>query len=114
MASLVFALPAKQGTILSWTAPTTNTDGSPLTNLGGYKIYWKATAASSYTDAQSKDVGNVTTATIQSVTGSSTTVYYMVVTAYNTLNVESALSDEVRNSVPLAPSVPGSFRLLVQ
>ena len=25
---------------LSWTPPTTNTDGSPLTNLAGYKIYW--------------------------------------------------------------------------
>ena len=25
---------------LSWTPPTTNTDGSPLTNLAGYKVYW--------------------------------------------------------------------------
>ena len=25
---------------LSWLPPTTNTDGSPLTNLVGYKIYW--------------------------------------------------------------------------
>ena len=25
---------------LSWTPPTTNTDGSSLTNLAGYKVYW--------------------------------------------------------------------------
>ena len=25
---------------LSWTAPTQNTDGSPPTNLAGYRIYW--------------------------------------------------------------------------
>ena len=27
-------------TTLSWTAPTERTDGSPLTNLAGYKIYF--------------------------------------------------------------------------
>jgi hypothetical protein len=25
---------------LSWMPPTTNTDGTPLTNLAGFRIYW--------------------------------------------------------------------------
>ena len=29
---------------LSWLPPTTNIDGSPLTNLAGYKIYWGTSA----------------------------------------------------------------------
>jgi hypothetical protein len=31
--------PVVTGTTLSWTAPTTNEDGSPLTDLAGYRIY---------------------------------------------------------------------------
>ena len=31
---------------LSWLPPTTNSDGSPLTNLAGYKIYWGTSAES--------------------------------------------------------------------
>src|SRR4030067_1427045 len=30
----------KNKTMLTWDAPTTNTDGSPLTDLAGYKIYY--------------------------------------------------------------------------
>ena len=27
---------------MAWDTPTTNTDGSPLTDLGGYKLYYGA------------------------------------------------------------------------
>lgn len=110
LSSLVFALPAKQSTTLSWTAPTTNADGTPLTNLGGYKIYYSTTPGG-YTNPQSKDIGNVLTTTTQAVTGSSTTVYYFVVTAYNTAGNESDFSNEVRNSIPLVPAVPGGLSI---
>ena len=39
-ANCVLALPTPKKTTLSWIAPTTNVDGSSLTDLGGYKIYW--------------------------------------------------------------------------
>ena len=35
---------------LSWTPPTTNTDGSPLTNLAGYRVYW-GPGAGNYTSS---------------------------------------------------------------
>lgn len=113
IATLVFALPVQQGKTLTWDPPTTNNDGTPLTDLAGYKIYWKSTAGDSYTDAKSKSVGNVTTVTIESVTGSSTAIYYFVATAYDSANNESNFSNEVRNVLPLAPGVPGAFQLLV-
>ena len=111
LGGLAFALPAKQGTPLTWTSPTTNNDGTPITNLAGYKVYWKSASSGSYADMQSKDVGNVTTVTIQSVTGSATIPYYFVVTAYNTSGSESGLSNEVRNNVPLAPAAAGSLTI---
>jgi hypothetical protein len=46
--------------ILSWDAPTTNADGTPLTDLTGYKIY-SGTGTGNYT--QTIDVGNVTSYT---------------------------------------------------
>src|SRR3989475_10884580 len=30
---------------VSWTAPTTNTDGSPLTDLASYRVYYGASSA---------------------------------------------------------------------
>ena len=32
--------PTTSSATLNWAAPTTNTNGSALTNLGGYKIYY--------------------------------------------------------------------------
>ena len=35
------ATPASAGVLdASWTAPTTNTDGSPLTDLASYRVYY--------------------------------------------------------------------------
>jgi len=42
---------------LSWNAPTTSADGTPLTDLAGYKIYY-GTSSRAYSTAI--DVGNVT------------------------------------------------------
>jgi hypothetical protein len=38
---LIATVTAEAGTLdASWTAPTTNTDGSPLTDLAGYRVYY--------------------------------------------------------------------------
>ena len=77
---------------LSWDAPSTNEDGTPLTDLAGFKIYY-GTSSGNYT--QNIDVGNVTTYTVASLTDG--LAYYFVVTAYNTLKNESRYSVEICN-----------------
>ena len=75
---------------MAWDPPATDTDGSPLKDLGGYKLYY-GTASGIYD--HSIDVGNVT---VYSLTGlSQGQKYYLTVTAYNTSNIESDYSGEV-------------------
>src|SRR5439155_856826 len=73
---------------LSWVAPTTNTDGSPLTDLAGYKVHY-GLAAGSYTTVV--DIGMASCALSggvtqcnYSVTGLISGTWYFVVSAYNT------------------------------
>ncbi len=78
---------------LSWDPPTTNADGTPLTDLAGYKIYY-GTESGNYTNHL--DVGNVTTYTL---TGLQPGTYYFAVTAYDTSNNESDFSNEVSTTI---------------
>ncbi len=75
---------------LTWNAPATNTDGTPLTDLSGYKIYY-GTASGNY--SQTIDVGGITSSTVSNLTDGTT--YYFAVTAYDTSGNESAYSNEV-------------------
>lgn len=74
---------------LSWDAPTTNIDGSPLTDLAGYKIYY-GTSTGVYSNVL--DVKNVTT---YNITGLSPGIYYFTLTAYNTSKQESDYTKEI-------------------
>jgi len=47
------ALAAK--TPVEWTAPVTNTDGSPLTDLDHYRLAWKACGSASVQSVTTKD-----------------------------------------------------------
>ena len=91
-------------TTLNWTAPTTNSDGTPLTDLAGYKIYCGIKAG---TYASPKNVGNVLTYPLSSL-GLTQGVNYCAVTAYDTSGNESVKSNEVSftfdNVAPAAPS----------
>ena len=80
---------------LSWVAPSTNEDGTPLTDLAGYKIYY-GTASGNYT--QNVDVSNVTTYTVNSLNDGQT--YYFVATAYNLARFESSYSNEISKIIP--------------
>ncbi len=79
--------------VFSWDAPTTNADGSNLTDLAGYKIHYGA-ASGTYSDTI--DVGNVTTYTISNM-GPGT--YYAAVTAYNAAGAESEHSNEAVKTI---------------
>ena len=97
--TLVGAAPAQAGSAgLSWTAPTTNTNGTALTDLGGYKLHI-GTASRSYT--QNIDVGKLTNYQASNLTDGST--YYFAVTSYDTAGLESGYSNEVSKVLPAAP-----------
>jgi hypothetical protein len=81
---------------LSWIAPTTNTDGSALTDLAGYKVYY-GTSPSSLTNVVNVANAGATSYTISSLSGAT---WYFGVTAYTTSGDESALSTVVSKSVP--------------
>ncbi|GBD96777.1 MAG TPA: hypothetical protein ENG83_07545 [Nitrospirae bacterium] len=78
---------------LSWDAPTTNSDGTPLTDLAGYKVYY-GTSSSNYTE--SVDIGNTTGAVVDSL---SPGTWCFAVTAYDTSGNESDYSNEVCTSI---------------
>ena len=75
---------------LTWEAPTTNADGSPLTDLAGYKVY-QGTSSGTYEVGAPIDVQNVLT--YQAVDPPQG-LHCFVVTAYDTSANESGYSNE--------------------
>ena len=84
---------------LSWSSPTTYSDGTPLTSLKGYKIY-TGTAAGSY--APGVDVGNANSYTATGL--SDGTTYYFAVTAYDSTGNSSGYSNQVSYTTPSTTS----------
>lgn len=80
---------------LSWTPPTTNTNGSALTNLGGYRIYYGTSSTSMTQMVQVAQAG------ISSyvVSGLSRGTYYFSVRAYNTSGAESTASNIANKTI---------------
>ena len=72
-----------------WTAPSTNEDGTPLTALGGYKIYY-GTTPGVYT---SLDVGYVSSYQVVGLIKGQ--LYYFTVTAYDGSGTESDYANVV-------------------
>ena len=85
--------------MLSWVPPTTNTDGTPLTDLAGYKIHY-GSSPGNY--GAPMTVGNVTTYT---VTGLGVGTYYFAVTAYDTSGNESGFSNQASKTIVGVPPV---------
>jgi len=78
---------------LSWTAPTQNVDGSALTNLSGYKVYW-GSSPRTYSSSASVS-GGATTFTTNLAPGT----WYFAVTAVDSTGAESAKSNELSKTV---------------
>ena len=103
-AGVLIALPYQPKTTLSWDAPTTNTDGTPLTDLAGYRVYW-GTINGTYT--ANKDVGNILTVNIAQTMGLTPRGNYcFAVTAYDVELNESAYSNEICNNFKKQPNPP--------
>lgn len=75
---------------LTWTAPTQNTDGTPLTDLAGFKVHYGATSGS-YSVTNDYPDPNQTTAVIAPLTPG---MWFFVATAYNAIGTESDFSNE--------------------
>ena len=79
---------------LTWDAPTTNVDGTPLTDLDGYRIYWSKESGK-FNSNNSVTVGkDVTTYTLENLHFSPGT-YYFTVTAYDIEGNESDYAKQV-------------------
>ena len=77
---------------LMWEAPTINVDGTPLTDLDGYILYY-GTSHNNYSEVIS--VGNVTTFTFDNIPDLESGIWCFAVKAYNTSGYESDYSNEV-------------------
>ena len=88
------SVPSGTGTAtLAWSAPTTNVDGTPLTTLAGYKVYY-GTTPGVYTSIVAGDVS-----TYQVVGLANGQTYYFTVTAYDTYGIESDFAPVVSKLV---------------
>jgi hypothetical protein len=78
---------------LSWTAPVTRADGSPLSlsDIDGYHIYYGSNSGN-YTTTIDVTDGTATSATISNVPAGS---YYVVMSTYDTSGLEGGLSGAV-------------------
>ena len=80
---------------LTWLPPTENTDGTPLTDLAGFKIYY-GTEEGVYTSSLTVDNPGLTAYVVENL-GPAT--YYFVATAFNADGVESAASNVATSQV---------------
>jgi hypothetical protein len=92
---VVQAEPAFGSARISWVAPVRYRDGSPLTNIAGYQIYY-GTRADDLTNTQTVNDSGATSATI---TGLAPGTWYFAVSAFDDLNAMS------ENSVVVAKSI---------
>jgi hypothetical protein len=81
---------------LTWTAPTMNEDGTPLTNLAGYKVrYGQSETALTKT----LDLPRPSTTTAR-IDGIASGTWYFSVTAYTNTGVESRPTGVVWKTIP--------------
>jgi hypothetical protein len=80
---------------LSWTAPSTREDGSPLTNLAGYKIYYGRMSEVHDYEIDIKSAGVSTYVVDGLVSGD----WYFALVAYDKDGLESDRSNEVLRNI---------------
>lgn len=89
------AAPTDKSVEVTWSAPTANTDGSALTDLAGYRVYY---GTSPGTLNQSVNVPSAG-ATDYVVQGLKTGTWYFAVAAYTNTGLESTYSSVVSKTI---------------
>jgi hypothetical protein len=93
--SITVAAVATGSATLSWTPPTTNTDGSPLTNLSGYRVHW-GTAVGTYPNKVTLNNPGLTSYVVSSLVPGT---YHFVVTALSSTGAESQFSNGASKTI---------------
>ncbi|HEX4971569.1 MAG TPA: fibronectin type III domain-containing protein [Steroidobacteraceae bacterium] len=88
-------LPSAGAATVEWLAPQTATDGSTLTNLAGYRIYYGTDVARMTNRIEVKNAGVLTYV----IDGLKPATYYFAVTAINAHGQESARSNAGRKII---------------
>lgn len=89
------ALPSVGAATVEWLAPQTATDGSTLTNLAGYRIYYGTDVTRMTSRIEVKNAGVLS----YMVEGLTPATYYFAVTAINAHGQESARSNAGRKII---------------
>jgi hypothetical protein len=88
--------PTTGSAILTWQPPELNSDGTPLTDLTAFRVYWGTTQG---TYSQSTQISNAAART-HTVSGLTAGTWYFVVTALNAQGLESPYSNVWSKTVP--------------
>jgi len=80
---------------LSWVTPDQNTDGSALTNLAGYRIYY-GTGVDALTEVIELPTVGITAYVIDNLAAGT---YYFSIRAYTSAGIESPLSNVVSDTI---------------
>lgn len=91
----VIAATATGSAKLSWVAPTTNEDGSPLTNLAGYRVHYGNNPGAL---TQLVDIPNASTTTV-TIGNLSAGTWYFALSDYTNVGVESAQTAPVSKTI---------------
>lgn len=81
---------------MSWDAPATNEDGSPLTDLAGYNLYYGQISPVTVANSTVVELSTVTTATLPDLPLGT---YFVAVAARDVNDNVSALSSSLRADV---------------
>ena len=81
---------------LSWSAPVSNTDGTALSNLAGYRIY-HGTSASAMNDVRPINSPGITTFVFDALASGT---HYFAISAVNSMGIESAQSAALTKIIP--------------
>jgi len=90
-------VPTTSNATLNWMPPTENTDGSALTDLVEYKIYYGTSP-----DAMTNEIANISiglsTYVIENL--QTNTTYFFSMTAVNSMGIESSFSNTLSAYIP--------------
>jgi Fibronectin type III domain len=87
--------PSSGSASLSWTAPTQNTDGTPIVGLAGYHIYYGTSAGAMTTTVTLTDP----TVTSYVVSGLTSGTYYFTIVAFNSAGMDSNESNTASKAI---------------
>lgn len=82
---------------LAWDPPVVNTDGTPVSNLAGYRLYY-GTAPHAYSNILTAGTATAVVSNLQEGV-----TYYFAAVAFNDQGVESSFSEEISWTAPKAP-----------